>query len=153
MTNYEDLIARAQQDLENIREETVAVQERLASSSFTTTSKDRSVEVTVGAQGELTGLRFLERKYRTMAAPQLAASVLEATTRARAQAAERVIEMVRPLTEISSAFSDVPNAGTDWGSIFGELLQETRGAVPRPAAADKRLRDEIVDDPHDVTDN
>jgi hypothetical protein len=104
------------------------------------------VEVTVGAQGQLSGLRFLDNRFQSMAGPQLAASILEAAEKARADMAARVMDVFAPLTELSSGYSDVPGAATDWEAIFGQVLGETTG-TSRPATADdQRLRDEIDED-------
>ncbi|WFB88502.1 MULTISPECIES: YbaB/EbfC family nucleoid-associated protein [Streptomyces] len=70
----------------------------LTTMSSTLRSADRSVEVTVGAQGDLTGIRFLGEKHRTLTAGQLAASVLEAVTGARAQVMARMEERLASVT-------------------------------------------------------
>src|SRR6476659_10242268 len=70
----------------------------LSQATATVRSRDRTVEVTVGPQGELTGLKFLDGKYRSMPGPQLAASVLEAVQEGRAQMARKVMDTFGPLT-------------------------------------------------------
>ncbi|MGW0792661.1 YbaB/EbfC family nucleoid-associated protein [Streptomyces sp. NPDC002911] len=65
------------------------VQRELAALSVTRRSMDRSVEVTVGAQGELSGLRFINDKYQSMTAQQLAGSILDAAAAARLQILEQ----------------------------------------------------------------
>jgi hypothetical protein len=64
--------------------------EELSSLSVTVRSKDRVVEVTVGAQGDPTGLRFLNNKHQKMTGQELASSVLEAMSLARQELAGRV---------------------------------------------------------------
>lgn len=64
--------------------------DEVMSLSVTTRSKDRAVEVTVGAQGEATGMRFLDNKHQTMSGQQLATSVLEALSGARQEIADQV---------------------------------------------------------------
>ncbi|WP_030558640.1 YbaB/EbfC family nucleoid-associated protein, partial [Streptomyces exfoliatus] len=73
-------------------EEAVARTEReLRDASIGAVSSDRAVRVTVGAQGELSDLEFLDGKYRAMAPQELAASVLEATQEARTRMGRHVM--------------------------------------------------------------
>ncbi|MEU0949410.1 YbaB/EbfC family nucleoid-associated protein [Streptomyces canus] len=65
------------------QESLIKARDELASLSVTVRSKDRAVEVTVGPQGEPTGLRFLNNKHQAMSAQALATSVLEVMAAAR----------------------------------------------------------------------
>ncbi|GGQ79311.1 hypothetical protein GCM10010216_46500 [Streptomyces flaveolus] len=141
----EDRVAQAWADLEKAQTAAAEAQEKLTRSSATATSRDRTVEATVGAQGQLSGIRFLDNRFQSMAGPQLAASILEAAEKARADMAARVMDVFTPLTELSAGYSDVPGAATDWEAIFGQVLGGVTGS--RPATADdQRLRDEIDED-------
>ncbi|MEU1090182.1 YbaB/EbfC family nucleoid-associated protein [Streptomyces sp. NPDC005576] len=146
MTSMEDRVAQAWADLEKAQAVTSDVQEKLAKSSATATSRDRAVEVTVGAQGQLSGVRFLENRFQSMAGPQLEASILEASEKARADMASRVMDAFLPLTELSSGYSDIPGAATDWEAIFGQVLGDVTGKNRPTTADDQRLRDEIDED-------
>jgi hypothetical protein len=103
------------------------------------------VEVTVGPQGELTGLKFLDGKYRTMAAAELAASVLESAEQARTQMSRRVKETFEPYTRPSTTVPELTGVDVDWAKIFGPaVLEDPRGSTGR--TNDHRLRDEIDED-------
>ncbi|MER6671562.1 YbaB/EbfC family nucleoid-associated protein [Streptomyces sp. NPDC000983] len=140
----QDRVARAMAHLKAAEEAAASARAELDAASVTARSTDRSVRVSVGAKGELTGLEFLDGKYRTMAAAQLSAAVLEAANSARAEMARRVVATLDPITRMTSRGAAPERMGVDWESVFGTLLGET--AVDRGPSAMSRLRDEIVDD-------
>lgn len=140
-------LEQAMADLERTQNAVAHANEELRSASVTVRSKDRSVEATVGPQGELTKLRFLDGKYRTMGAEQLAAAVLEAAGQGRAQMAKKVLDTFQPLSE--QAAGDLPQlagSGIDWERIFGPLEHTASGSASAPRGG-SRLRDEIHEDP------
>ncbi|OON81115.1 YbaB/EbfC family nucleoid-associated protein [Streptomyces tsukubensis] len=122
-------IARAEQDLRNTSERV--------------RSRDRAVEVTVGPQGELTGLTFPDNKFASMTGPQLAASVLEASDEGRRRVAERVMETFAPLTGPNPYVPESRGVEMDWEKIFGSALSGGRQGGGRSS---DRLRDEIDED-------
>lgn len=144
LASIEERLAQAVAELEAIQEGVARAEAELRQASFTVRSRDRAVEVTVGHQGELTALRFLDGKYRTMAAGELAASVLEAAERARTQMSAHVMETLQPFTQPSGAVPELTGVDIDWAEIFGpgvpDVPQSTPGRHPR-----NRLRDEIGD--------
>ncbi|MFE0731259.1 YbaB/EbfC family nucleoid-associated protein [Streptomyces antibioticus] len=142
-----DRVAEAMAHLKATEEAAARAREELNTASATALSADRSVRLTVGAKGELTSLEFLDGKYRSMAASQLSASVLEAVNVARAEMARRVVDTLDPLTRMTSQGMAPEGTGVDWGSIFGSLLRET-SVETRPTAM-SRLRDEIHEDEED----
>ncbi|WP_329279049.1 YbaB/EbfC family nucleoid-associated protein [Streptomyces sp. NBC_01451] len=144
----EQRLAQAVADLETTRTEVARAERELADASATVRSPDRSVEVTVSAQGDLTELKFLDGKYRTMSATQLAASVLEAAQEARAVMARRVMDAFEPFTRPSDAVPEMTGVNVDWQKIFGPgVLDGPRGAEDRSSSS--RLRDEINEDMED----
>jgi hypothetical protein len=103
------------------------------------------VEATVGAQGELTGLKLLDNKHQSMTGPQLAASIMEAVQQGRAQMAHRVMDTFAPFTQPGPAGSARRGVDVDWNRIFGSALSgESRAGSSRPGR--NRLRDEIAED-------
>src|SRR5262245_40219724 len=90
--SMESQVAEARARLESTRAAVARAREDLSAASTTARSKDRSVEVTVGPQGELKRVKFLEDKYKTMEATQLAAAIVEASDKGRAAMARRVID-------------------------------------------------------------
>ncbi|WP_228034054.1 YbaB/EbfC family nucleoid-associated protein [Streptomyces spongiae] len=142
--SMEDRVAKAMAHLKETEEAVARAQSQLNAASVTAHSADRSVRVAVGGKGELTSLEFLDGKYRSMAASQLSASVLEAVNAARAEMARRVVDTLDPLTRMTSRGMAPRRMGVDWGSVFDSLLSET--AVERRPTATSRFRDEIHED-------
>lgn len=150
--SLEAQVAAARERLESTRAAVARARADLADASTTARSKDRSVEVTIGPQGELKRVKFLDEKYRTMDAAQLAASVLEAANKGRAAMARRVIDTFSGI--------DLPSVGTgeftyrppDLTEIFASALagDKRRGqkATPRRPRGGRpaTLHDEIVED-------
>jgi len=93
--SIEQRLAQAMAELAATEDAVARAEKQLRRSAMTTLSRDGSVEVTVGPQGELTGLKFLDGKYRSMSAPQLAAAVLDAATEGRQRMARQVKDMLR----------------------------------------------------------
>ncbi|MET9562768.1 MULTISPECIES: YbaB/EbfC family nucleoid-associated protein [Streptomyces] len=143
--SIDNRVAQAMAHLKATEEAVAKAQGELNAASVTARSADRSVRVAVGAKGELTSLEFLDGKYRSMAASQLAAAVLEAANTARAEMARRVVETLDPLTRMTSRGLAPERMGVDWGSIFGSLLSETSVDEKGPSPM-SRLRDEIHED-------
>lgn len=139
-----DRVAEAMAHLKATQEAVAKAQSELNAASMTAHSADRAVRVTVGGKGELTNLEFLDGKYRSMAASQLSASVLEAVNQARADMARRVVETVDPLTRLTPRGMAPERMGVDWSSIFGSMLSEN--SVEKGSTAMDRLRDEIHED-------
>ncbi|CAM5387691.1 YbaB/EbfC family nucleoid-associated protein [Streptomyces pilosus] len=140
----QDRVERAMAHLKAAEQAAASARAELDAASVTARSTDRSVRVSVGAKGELTSLEFLDGKYRTMAAPQLSAAVLEAANKARAEMARRVVATLDPLTRMTARGAAPERMGVDWESVFGSLLRET--SVAEGPTAMSRLRDEIVED-------
>ncbi|MFJ6121178.1 YbaB/EbfC family nucleoid-associated protein [Streptomyces sp. NPDC092129] len=141
-------LAEAMAELETVQAGVARAEEELRNATVTVRSRDRAVEVTVGPQGELTGLKFLDGKYRTMAAAELAASVLESAGQARTQMSRRVMETFKPFTEPSTTVPELTGVDVDWARIFGPgVLEEPETATGR--GGDRRLRDEIDEDAED----
>ncbi|MFF3584599.1 YbaB/EbfC family nucleoid-associated protein [Streptomyces mirabilis] len=142
-------LAEAMTELENVQAGVAKAEEELRQAAVTVRSRDRAVEVTVGPQGELTGLKFLDGKYRTMAAAELAASVLESAEQARTQMSRRVKETFEPFTRPSTTVPELTGVDVDWARIFGPtVLEDPRGTAGR--TNDHRLRDEIDEDAEDA---
>lgn len=143
--SVEQRLADAMAELESVQAAVAQAESRLRRATFAARSKDRAVEATVGHQGELTALRFLDGKYRIMAAGELAASVLEAAEKARTQMSRHVMETFRPFTEPSSSVTELTGVDVDWADIFGPAVLGGPSHAPARRTSD-RLRDEINDD-------
>ncbi|MEU3185085.1 YbaB/EbfC family nucleoid-associated protein [Streptomyces sp. NPDC006923] len=144
----EKRLAQAMAELEAVQAAVARAEDELRQASLTVRSRDRAVEVTVGPQGELAGLKFLDGKYRSMNATQLAASVLEAANQGRAEMAHRVMETFAPLTRPSGNVPEFGGVDIEWERIFGSALGGGAGAGSGRPGRD-RLRDEIHEDTDD----
>lgn len=143
--SVEARLATAMAELEATEKGVAKAEAELRQATRTVRSADRSVEVTVGPQGELTALRFLEGKYRTMSPGELSNAVLDAFGRARAEMARQVMETFEPFTRPSTAVPELTGVDIDWARIFGpEVLQDPQERARQESG--RRLRDEIDED-------
>ncbi|CAL9634915.1 YbaB/EbfC family nucleoid-associated protein [Streptomyces sp. NPDC090994] len=145
--SIEQRLAKAMAELEATEAAVARAEGELAHAEATVRSADRAVEVTVSAQGDLTALSFLDDKYRTMPAGQLAASVLEAVQEARARMARRVMSTFEPFTKANPETPELSGFDVDWNKIFGAGVLDGPKSGRRRGAG--RLRDEISEDPED----
>lgn len=141
--SMERKLAEARAELAAVQEAVERAEGELGQASATVRSRDRAVEVTVGAQGELTALKFPDNKYRNMTGPQLAASVMEAVQDGRSQMARRVMEVFEPLTRSSGGPTGIRGIDIDWDRAFGSALD---GADGLGNGSRSRLHDEIHED-------
>ncbi|MER8223581.1 YbaB/EbfC family nucleoid-associated protein [Streptomyces sp. NPDC094143] len=137
----EQQIARMEAEYEAVRAATVQVENELLASKETAVSRDRTVEVTVGPQGNLTAVKFLDGKHRTMSATALSAAVLEAAEKARERMTRRVADTFQGLAQ------SMPGLGggldLDLDRLLG-LSADGRGVpAKRPA---RPLHDELHED-------
>ncbi|WP_016908790.1 YbaB/EbfC family nucleoid-associated protein [Streptomyces xiaopingdaonensis] len=143
--SLEQRLAQAQAELEATEKAVARTEQELRDSSFDAYSSDRSVRATVGPQGELTDLTFLDGKYRGMGAQELAASVLEAAQEARTRMHRHVMALMAPLTEASSSTPELPGLEVDWAKLFGpEVLEQP--AEKEPAEKRAPWQDALRDD-------
>jgi DNA-binding protein YbaB len=140
-------VAEARERLESTKAAVARARAELNDASTTVRSKDHSVEVTVGAQGELKRVKFLDEKYRTMEAAQLSAAIVEAAGKGRAVMARRVKETFSEIRRIGQSGSDLPGYTFDWDKIFGSTPEaEGRKGTARGGRTARKLHDEIVED-------
>lgn len=145
----EQKLSQAMAELTAVQEAVARAESELSQATATVRSRDRTVEVTVGPQGELTGLKFLDGRYRSMPGPQLAASVLEAVQEGRAKMARQVMETFAPLTQRQGAgATGISGIDIDWDRLFGSALDG--GTTGGGRSARDRLRDEIHEDTDDT---
>ncbi|WP_299531518.1 YbaB/EbfC family nucleoid-associated protein [uncultured Streptomyces sp.] len=140
--SIEQRLAQAMAELAQTEAAVARAESELIDAHCSVRSQDRAVEVTVSAQGDLTELKFLDGKYRTMAASQLAVSVLEAVQEARAQMARRVMRTFEPFTAASPSVPELTGVDVDWNKVFGPGVLEGPSSGGARASS-RRLRDEI----------
>ncbi|MEW1724890.1 YbaB/EbfC family nucleoid-associated protein [Streptomyces sp. NPDC093109] len=145
--SIQERLDRARAHLEQTQKAVADAKAHLSNASATARSKDRSVEVTVNAQGQLSEVKFLDGKYRTMGAMQLAASVLEASRQAHAQMARTVMDAFRPVSDTpKDLLPRSEGVDMDWEGVFGPLMDTVKRAAAERGGASDHLRDEITED-------
>ncbi|MFE4019623.1 YbaB/EbfC family nucleoid-associated protein [Streptomyces sp. NPDC059101] len=83
---YDERIEELLEEYRRQRQEAGELQQRLREISATGTAPRQTVKVTVGAQGELTGVEFPTGAYRRMAPAELTEAILDAARSARKEA-------------------------------------------------------------------
>lgn len=130
----EKRLENAMAELRQAQEAIASTERELRQMSFAVLSSDRAVRATVGPQGELSGIEFLENKYREMSPQELAASVLEASSAARLKMNRHVMAVMAPFTEPSSGVPELKGFELDWEQVFGpDVLSDdtlSEGAAP-----------------------
>jgi hypothetical protein len=77
-------------EFEEQRQALIRARDEIATVEVTVRSRDRAVEVTLGADGGPKALRFIDNKHKSMSGQELASSVLEAMRVAREELGVRV---------------------------------------------------------------
>ena len=129
--------------LADLKKKSEDLQENFAASTATVTSRDGAVTVTVGPNGGLQNL-VLGHRAVELGASRLTALILETARHAQKQAAEKVLEIFKPLGEGTEAYQMVSDAIPDdeepeVTDAYDEIDDEPEPApappVSRPAAA------------------
>ncbi|MEU0101436.1 YbaB/EbfC family nucleoid-associated protein [Streptomyces sp. NPDC006267] len=132
--SLEQRIERAMAELKATEAAVARTERELREASFDSLSSDRAVRVTVGPQGELSDLEFLDGKYRTMAPQELAASVLEAAQAARTRMGRHVMQAMAPFAEVSDGLPELSGMDVDWEKLFGpDVLRDPDKSPERRA--------------------
>ncbi|MEV0924775.1 YbaB/EbfC family nucleoid-associated protein [Streptomyces spongiicola] len=145
----EKRLERAMAELRAAQEAVARTERELRQASFAVLSSDRAVRATVGPQGELTGIDFLEDKYRAMSPQELAASVLEAANAARLKMNRHVMQAMAPFTEPSSDVPELKGFELDWERVFGPGVLEGDDVPARPDRTAGTWRDALGEDGED----
>ncbi|MFD7807819.1 YbaB/EbfC family nucleoid-associated protein [Streptomyces cellulosae] len=146
----EQRLERAMAELRSAQEAVERTERELRQASFAVLSSDRAVRATVGPQGELTGIEFLENKYRSMSPQELAASVLEAASAAQLKMNRHVMKAMAPFTEPSSEVPELKGFELDWERIFGPgVLEKDEEDTGRADGAVPGWRDALGEDGED----
>ncbi|MFE5741376.1 YbaB/EbfC family nucleoid-associated protein [Streptomyces celluloflavus] len=113
--------------LEQAREQAHRTQQALAEVSATATSRDRMVSATVDAQGAVTGLKFHSTRYRSMAAAELSAALLDTIRQAQDEATAQVSQLLQP---VMPGGLDLGDALGGHGNLSEMLDAFTHGSLP-----------------------
>ncbi|MGC4945593.1 YbaB/EbfC family DNA-binding protein [Streptomyces sp. DT224] len=146
----EERLAQALAEFEETRAQLRNAGAAAARISATVMSKDRTVEATVGAQGQLTNLRFPGTRYRTLPPAQLASVLMTTIATARTQAAEQLADVYRPFGPLPG-MAPTDEGGfqeLDWDELFAPMREAGLPTPPvkAPTASSGALLDELVED-------
>ncbi|WP_151483143.1 YbaB/EbfC family nucleoid-associated protein [Streptomyces albicerus] len=124
--------------------------EQLRALSVTARSRDGVVEVTVGADGHASWIRFVDDRFREMAAQQLGDSVLEALTTARAEVAARAAAVMTaanllPALPAQPVPGGEPTRSRPQGPLWGRGPSLPTPLPPELREAVMALRDSVCD--------
>ncbi|MEU5941329.1 YbaB/EbfC family nucleoid-associated protein [Micromonospora sp. NPDC047548] len=111
-----------------------AAGDRLAGGSFEAVGKKRAFKVTVNGSGELVGIKFLTRSYRTMPGEELADQLVEAIGEARRKAIDAGLANLVGIMPSGSPAEELLSGKTDMAEIFGDAMRWLGvGPVAEPA--------------------
>ncbi|MFJ3672577.1 YbaB/EbfC family nucleoid-associated protein [Streptomyces sp. NPDC090106] len=138
-------LAETLAELDTVTTGLAKAKEELRAATHVVRSRDRAVEATVGSQGQLIGVRFLDNKHRTMSSTELAASVLDAVTQARDAMSRHVMRTMQPFTQPRLGMPHMEGFDVDWADVFGPgVLEDPVESAVRKGRGS--LRDEIHED-------
>lgn len=127
------------QEIENLleqyrkqREEAVETRRQINELTSTATAQRRTVKVTVSAQGEVTGIEFPTGAYRRLAPKELADILITTIQQARADALERVGDLMS---------EKLPPGVTMAGLLRGEV--DPKQLLPEDPAMPDAVRDYV----------
>ncbi len=115
-----------------------AASERLAKTTGTARSKDRSVEVVVDSQGRLTSLKLNGAAYRKLAPAEFAARIVETIRAAQDAAAGQAAESMSGLMPTGLRFGPGPGPATDGTWDIDAMFAAAARAVREPLFAPNR---------------
>jgi DNA-binding protein YbaB len=98
------------------------MEQKIAEETTTVRSKDRSLSMTFDGRGELTGLKFHDTAYRSMAPAQLANTIVETLNTGRAQCMEKLNGLVGGEVMPGVDFMGLASGKTSASEIFDSLM-------------------------------
>ncbi|WP_406841733.1 YbaB/EbfC family nucleoid-associated protein (plasmid) [Streptomyces sp. AHU1] len=146
MDEIGEKLVKAMEQLESTQKAVQRAEKELKTSSVTIRSKDLAVEVTVGAQGDLTGLRFLGDKYRSMSGSQLSSSILDAALEGRQIMARKVVSTFSEIAESERTLEEFGLMDFQWERVFGPEVLEGGESMSGGRSGGRVYRDEIIED-------
>ncbi|MGW1839033.1 YbaB/EbfC family nucleoid-associated protein [Streptomyces sp. BBFR2] len=127
--NVEDL----QEKLRGRMDELTAVQRKMREMSASAASPQRLLTVTVGPQGETTGVTFHSDGYRKMARPELEHLILETTRSARAKVMTQMRELMTPMAPSGVDMDALLEGRLVPGDLLGHVFSpRTEAPSPHP---------------------
>src|SRR5258707_14622474 len=120
MTSLNTFNEELDQLLEEYRKRRAEASERqrkIQEISATAAAPRQAVKVTVGAQGEITGLEFPTSAYKRMAPNELAEAILGAAREAKAKALDAYKELMTPIMPAGLNFLDLIQGKADFAKV------------------------------------
>jgi DNA-binding protein YbaB len=114
-----------------------SLHKRMQELSASATSPQRLLTATVGAQGEVTALKFHSDGYRSMAQSELEHVLLETIKRARQQVMDQMKELANPLAPAGVSIDDVLEGRFDPVDLTSGQVFQRATEVSRPGYDDE----------------
>ncbi|HWB37736.1 MAG TPA: YbaB/EbfC family nucleoid-associated protein [Rugosimonospora sp.] len=131
-TPMHDEVERIQAEYEERKRAIAGLQQSLGSQATTVQSKNRELSVTMDANGQVTEVKFLSGRYRSMSGAELGALVVDTIRQARRQCLESVAAAYRTVLPAGLPLMDVLNGSTDIERLMDEWF-DAAGAEGSPS--------------------
>jgi DNA-binding protein YbaB len=102
------------------RARTAELQRSIREISATATTPRQTIKVTVGAQGDLTGIEFVTGAYKRMAPNELSEAILGAVAEAKVKATDALRELMQPELPAGLNFDDLIQGKADMSKALPE---------------------------------
>ena len=140
---FQERIEQAQAEFERSQAAIAGLQQELAGSRTTVTSKNRALSITLDSQGELAEIKFLTRSYRTMPSVELAQLLVDTVGEARRKALSEMAARFQSVLPAGAAVLDMINGTVDFDQMMREAIRDAAELRPSgPAANVDRQRGE-----------
>src|SRR5262245_11306885 len=116
-------IERAQAELERSHQAITEIQQQMAGTATTVTSKNRAISVTVDSQGELVAIKFLTRSYRLMPSAELGTLLVNTIGEARKQALAQMASLFQAVLPAGAPILDMINGTVDFDEMMREAIR------------------------------
>jgi hypothetical protein len=113
---------------DNRMAELATMQKDMQALSASATSPQRLLTVTVGAQGEVTGVKFHSDGYRSMAQPELEHVILKTTQVARGKVMSKLKGLMAPLAPAGVDIDDLMEGRVAPGDLMANHDLSPKGA-------------------------
>jgi DNA-binding protein YbaB len=116
---------KAMEELQHTRDSLSQVREKIQAKPIKVTTKDGMVSITLDAGGEVASIVFNTQKFRRMAPAELAAALLDAITRARAEGRAQLAKAYAPFLPEGLDLNEVMSGKFSTDGIFESARQRS----------------------------
>lgn len=105
----------------------------MAESTHTVQAKNKTLSMTFDGHGELTSMKFLDTRFRSMAPAELAHLIVETLRTGRAQCLDKISENIGsslPGLDIAGLISGKSDPGTVFETLLNGMLGDGMGELP-----------------------